>query len=103
MVNYEKQESFYCSLLSSSCAALHKSIIMTLRSTNLQAALAVLNPPFCSKVGGLCTVEAMVVARVVAVGESDHDLSRLLGDLHTSHTLSSIHKPAYYFNLQAKR
>jgi hypothetical protein len=32
----------------------------------------------------------MVVARVVAVGESDHDLSRLLGDLHTSQTLPSI-------------
>ena len=43
--------------------------------------LAVLDPARRGKVGGLGDVEAVVEARVVAIGERDHDLPLLLGDL----------------------
>jgi len=43
--------------------------------------LAVVYPAQTGKVGGLCAVEAVVEASVVAVGEGDHELPRLLSGL----------------------
>lgn len=43
--------------------------------------LAVVHPTQGGKVCGLCTVEAMVEARVVAIGKSDHKLSFILSYL----------------------
>lgn len=44
--------------------------------------LAVIDPAQRGEVGGLCAVEAVVEAGVVAIGEGDHEVSRLLCDLH---------------------
>lgn len=49
--------------------------------THLGGHLAIIDPPQCGKVGGLGAVESVVEASMVAVGERDHELPRLLGDL----------------------
>lgn len=46
--------------------------------------LAILNPPSGSKIGRLCTVEAMVEASMVTIWKSDHKLSSFLGHLKKS-------------------
>ena len=47
----------------------------------LCGSLAKVNPSDRGKVGGLCTVEASVEARVVAIGEGDDEVACLLGHL----------------------
>ena len=47
----------------------------------LSGHLAVVYPAETGKVGGLCTVEPVVEASVVAVGEGDHELPGLLSGL----------------------
>lgn len=42
---------------------------------------AILYPPLCGKVGGFCTVEAVVEPSMIGVGESHHELTSLLSDL----------------------
>ena len=47
----------------------------------LGSLLAVVNPAAGGKVGGLSTVEPVVEAGVVTIGEGDHELPRHLSDL----------------------
>ena len=47
----------------------------------LRGLLPKVNPASGGKVGGLCTVEACVEARVVAIGERDDEVAGLLGHL----------------------
>lgn len=42
---------------------------------------SIVDPAHSGKVGGLCTVEAMIEASVVAIREGDHELSSFLSDL----------------------
>ena len=49
--------------------------------THLGGHLAIIDPPQCGKVGGLGAVESVVEASMVAVGERDHELPRLLCNL----------------------
>lgn len=43
--------------------------------------LAIFDPSLCRKVGRLSTVEAVVEASMVGVGESNHELTSLLSNL----------------------
>lgn len=43
--------------------------------------LAVLDPSLCGKVGGFCTVEAVVETSMIGIRESDHELTSLLSNL----------------------
>lgn len=45
--------------------------------------LSILDPPLCGKVGGFCTVEAVVETSMIRVGESHHELTSLLSYLWT--------------------
>lgn len=55
--------------------------MLSLGNPHQNCLLAVFNPSLCGEVGGLSTVEAVVEAGMIGVGESNHELTSLLSNL----------------------
>ena len=59
----------------------HVNSDIVLATVALRGPLAIVNPPRRGKVGGLCTVETSVEARVVGIGKCDDEITSLLQNL----------------------
>ena len=59
----------------------HVNSDIVLATMALSGPLAIVNPPRGGKIGGLCTIEASVEARVVGIGKCDDEITSLLQNL----------------------